>query len=371
MKSNSKLQGAALCISLIFALTACNKTASNADSGAMFTDSSGFLTVPAASPLRSHLEVQPVSAAGGTRLIELPAMVEADPGRVANIMAPLTGRVVALKVGLGDRVKQGQVLAVLASGDMAQAFADDDKARDAYNLAQKALDRARGVHEAGGGADKDLEAAESAYNQALAELNRAQTRLKALNGDTAGHAGQLLLKAPQNGVVTALSVASGAQVTDPTATLMTVTNLERVFVTVSVAENQIGIAGVGTPADITLTAYPNQTFHGAVTAANPMIEPDTRREKVRIALDNSDGRLMPNMYATVRLAAPAESGVLVPETALLLNNDSTIVFVEVQPWVFQRRAVQMGEETDTTARVLSGLAVGDRIVVKGGILLND
>ena len=371
MRSMARLGMVALLASLTFCLVGCHRP-NTADGGsAMFDDANGLLSVPTGSPLRSHLIVQAVSAAGQAQTIGLPAVVEADPARVANILAPLAGRVAALKVALGERVKRGQVLAILASGDLAQAYADDDKALDALNLARAALDRARGVHAAGGAADKDVEAAQSAYKQAEAELTRASARLTSLNGPAAGHSRDLILAAPQNGVVTTMAVASGAQVSDPTATLMTVTNLDRVFVTANVAEEDISKAAVGTNAEITLTAYPNQKLRGQVTEADPVVQPDTRRQKVRIELPNPDGRLMPNMYATVKFALPTAGGVFVPQSALLMNNDSVSVLIEVRPWVFQRRAVKIGDETDTAARVLSGLQAGDRIVVKGGVLLND
>jgi cobalt-zinc-cadmium efflux system membrane fusion protein len=359
---------AAVCL----ALAGCQGSTKSADvDAAMFSDNQGLLTVPPASPLRSHLVVQAVGADGAARMIDLPASVEADPARVANILTPLTGRVAALKVALGQHVKRGQVLAIIASGDLAQAYDDDDKARDALDLAARTLERARGVREAGGAANKDLEAAQSAYNQAEAEQTRTRVRLNSLNGANAGHIRELVLTAPQSGVVTTLSIASGVQVSDPTAVLMTVTNVDRVFVTANVAESDIGRIGLGAAADIVLTAFPGQNLHGRVAEVNAVVEPDTRRQKVRIALPNEDGRLMPNMYATVRIAAPSAGGVFVPQSALLMNNDSTSVLVEIRPWVFQRRAVQLGDENDVSARVLSGLAAGERVVVKGGVLLND
>lgn len=357
-------------LGLALLLAACGKPPASGDA-VQFADAKGVLTIPAGSPLRSHLVVQAVGAGAATATVDLPAAVEADPARVANILAPLTGKVVALKVGLGEHVHRGQVLAVLASGDLAQAYADDDKAADAFHLAKTALDRARGVQQAGGAASKDVEAAQSAYNQAEAELSRTRARLASLNGAAPGHTRHLVLTAPQSGVVTTLAIADGAQVDDPTATLMTVANLERVFVTANVAESDIGKVAVGADADILLTAYPGQVLHGKVAEANAVIEPDTRRRKVRISLSNPDGRLMPNMYATVRLISPAAGGVFVPQSALLMNNDAVSVLVEVRPWVFQRRVVEIGDETDATARVLGGLRVGDRIVVKGGVLLND
>jgi cobalt-zinc-cadmium efflux system membrane fusion protein len=60
-----------------------------------------------------------------------------------------------------------------------------------------------------------------------------------------------------------------------------------------------------------------------------------------------------------------------PPSALLMNNDSTTVFVEVAPWTFVRRTVELGHEDEDSVRIVSGLAAGDRIVVRGGVLLND
>ena len=357
---------------LLLVLAACDRSQNKADNNAaMFTDDHGLLTVPVASPLRSHLAVEAVGTGGQSDTLVLPAVVDADPARVINILAPLTGRVVALKVKLGDRVTQGEALAIIASGDMAQAYADDDKAQDAFALAEKELKRAHGVRQAGGAADKDIEAAQSAYNQAQAELARAQSRLLSLNGADAGRSRQLILTAPQSGVVTALSIASGAQITDPTATLMTVSNLDRVFVTANVAENDIGKIIVGADAEVVLTAYSNQVLRGKVTEVDPLVQPDTRRQKIRIEFTNGDGRLMPNMYAAARIAVPAAGGVFVPQSALLMNNDTTSVLVEVRPWVFQRRSVQIADETEAIAHILSGLAAGERVVVRGGVLLND
>ena len=71
-------------------------------------------------------------------------VVESDPARTANVVAPLTGRITELKVGLGDHVTRNQLLAVIESGDMAQAYADVAKATDALALAKKGLDRAHG-----------------------------------------------------------------------------------------------------------------------------------------------------------------------------------------------------------------------------------
>jgi cobalt-zinc-cadmium efflux system membrane fusion protein len=372
MPLKHRLSLIAVCAGVLLPLAACQRANTGGQApGPTFIDDHGLLSVPENSPLRSHLAVQPVTSGATDGGLEIPAAIEADPTRVTNVVAPLTGRIVALKVGLGDHVRKGQILAILASGDFAQAQSDVDKAEDAQDLARKALDRARGVQNAGGGAVKDLEAAQSAYNQAAAELVRAQARLLDLNGDAASGSHDLTLTAPQSGVVTTLAVGAGALVDDPTATLMTVADLDRVFVTANVSENDIGKVAAGTDADIILTADPSHPLHGKVSEVDAVLQPDIRRQKARITLANPGGRLLPNMYATVRLAARQADGVFVPQSALLMNNDTTSVLVEVRPWVFQRRAVRIGDETEATARVLSGLAPGDRVVTRGGILFDD
>jgi cobalt-zinc-cadmium efflux system membrane fusion protein len=370
--SSSGRAAAQILLATLLLVAACGR-APSAEQAPMVLEQKGVLVVPADSPLRSRLQVQPVGTAVALQGLAEPAVVEADPARTTNILAPLTGRVTALSVRLGDRVRRGQVLAVIASGDLAQANSDVEKAQDAYDLADKALARARGVQQAGGAAVKDLEGAQSAQVQARAELDRARTRLASLNGSASAGARELVLRAPSDGVVTALAISTGAQVSDPTATLMTVANLDRVFVTADIAEGDVGRVRPGAPADIALAASPGADIHGQVSEVDAVMQPDTRRQKVRIELDNAGGRLLPNMYATVTFRVPpagAGGGVLVPQSALVMNNDAISVFIEVRPWVFQRRIVQLGEETDQAARVLSGVAPGDRVVVKGAVLLN-
>lgn len=370
MQSIGRIGFVAPCVVVLLATAACHSPRKEAPpTPPMFTEDHGQVVVPTASPLRSRLVLQP--AGGGPGVVELsfPAAVEADPARIANVVAPLTGRVTALKVRLGQAVRKGQVLAILASGDFEQAKADQSKAHDALDLATKTLARVRGVQQVGGASAKDIEAAQSSLNQAQAEAVRADGRFAALNGAGATHA--LELRAPQDGTVTTLAVASGAQIDDPTAVLMTVTNLDQVFVTANVSEDDIGKVAVGAVATISLTAEPSRTLQGRVVEADVNLQPDTRRQRVRVALANSGRRLLPNMYATLRVAAPARGGVVVPQSALLMNNDSVSVLVEVRPWVFERRAVRLGDETETTAQVVSGLSAGERVVVRGGILLND
>lgn len=330
------------------------------------------LTIPANSPLRTRVIVSPVGASATAHELSLPGIVEADPARTVNLLPPLTGRLVELKVKLGDEVKQGQLLAVISSPDLDQAYSDVDKARDTLDLARKALDRARSVHDAGANAVKDFEQANSNYEQALAESKRAEARLQTLDSNSHnGKSRALNITAPVSGAITALNYGAGSYINDATVAMLTISNLDNVWVTANVPEDLVGTIAKGQAADVELSAYPGQKLHGTISFVSAILEPDTHRNKTRISFSNADGKLKPNMYANVSIAVPQSQQIVVPTSALLMNNDSTTVFVEVSPWTFVRRTVELGHEDDDSVRIRSGLAAGDRIVVRGGVLLND
>jgi len=331
------------------------------------------ITVPEGSALRERLSVMPAAVQTVGAKLVLPGIVEADPAQTAAVLAPLGGRVVALKVGLGDRVTRGQVLAVIDSPDLAQAYDDDDKAADTLKLTEKNLARQEAQNKLGVASDRDLDQARSEHTQAAAEYARTQARLKVL-GEPSQHSGSprlLTVTAPLNGSITALAVASGAMINDPTQTLMTIADLSTVWVTALVPEKDAAAVAKNQGADVSLLAYPDRVLHGKVLFVSDVIEPDSRRNKIRIAFANADYALKPNMFGTVVVAGPAHDQVVLPSSALLMNNDRTEVFVATAPWTFERRTVETTLEEGTSVAIRSGVAAGEKVVVKGGILLND
>jgi membrane fusion protein, heavy metal efflux system len=332
------------------------------------------VTVPEGSPVRNQLGIAPVALKDIKRDLVLPAVVEADPGRTVNVLPPVAGRVISLKVQLGERVSANQDLLVLDSGDLAQAFSDDEKGRTELTLTKQALDRELGLEKAGGGAVKDREQAQSDYAQAQSEFDRAETRLRSL-GVAADQVQQktreLTVKAPMAGSVTDLQVAPGAFLNDPTATIMTISNLQTVWVTANVPESDIALVSKGQAVDVVFTAYPGEVFKGEVLFVSDVVDSDTRRTKVRIAFDNPDIQLRPGMFANVSFSAPTQSVPVVPTSALLIKDDLNQVFVETAPWTFEARTVDIGFQQGDQVVLTNGVKAGDRVVVRGGVLLGD
>jgi cobalt-zinc-cadmium efflux system membrane fusion protein len=329
--------------------------------------------VPEGSALRSRLTVEPapVQAVGGK--LVLPAVVESDPARTAAVLTPLSGRLIALKVSLGDRVSRGQTLAVIDSPDLAQAYEDDEKAADTFKLSGKNLQRQEAQNKLGVASDRDLDQARSDHAQAAAEYARTQARLKMLGVPAEHGAGARLLTvtAPLGGSVIALAVTPGNMINDPTQPLMTIADLASVWVTALVPEKDLAAVSKNQDASVVLLSYPGRVLRGKVSFASDVIEPDSRRDKIRIPFANGDYALKPNMFATVTLIGPERSEVVLPSSALLMNNDRTTVFVAVAPWTFERRSVDPRLEGGPTVAIRSGVKAGEPVVVKGGILLND
>jgi membrane fusion protein, heavy metal efflux system len=301
-----------------------------------------------------------------------PAVVEADPARTINLLPPLGGRVTELKVQLGEDVQAGQNLVAIESGDLAQAQADVDKAKASVELTRRALDRAQNLAKIGGLAQKDLESALNDSKQAEAEQRRAEIRLATIagKGEIAGER-LLLVNSPVSGTITVLATAAGAYINDPTQSMMTISNLDVVYVTANVPETDLSYVHENEDVQFSLVAYPGREFHGRVASVSGLLDPDTRREKVRIAYENKDHLLKPNMFAIVTfLPAPTER-ILIPSSALLMVNDATSVFVEKKPWTFVRRKITLGSDIGDDVVVKEGLSSGERIVVRGAVLLND
>jgi cobalt-zinc-cadmium efflux system membrane fusion protein len=339
----------------------------------MLTREGARISVPDGSPLRAKLTVGPVAQREIQRKLVLPAVVEADPSRTVKVLPPVTGRVTDLKVQLGERVVQGQELAVIDSGDLAQAYSDIEKARSVLTLTKKALDRQLGLEKAGGAAIKDREQAQNDYDQAVSELERAQSRLRAIGvpADQKEQSRLLTLKAPAAGSVIDLQVARGAFLNDPTAAIMTIADLGTVWVTANVPERDTALVTQGQDVDVVFSAYPGEVFAGKVLFISDVLDPDTRRTKIRIAFENPDMKLKPNMFADATFLAPRQMLQVVPTQALVLKEETDRVFVEVAPWTFEPRPVEVGFQQGDQAVVERGLKAGERIVVKGGVLLND
>ncbi len=329
------------------------------------------LYVPESSALRAHLGVEPVREVPLSPKLRVPGIIESDPARTAAVLSPGAGRVVEVRARPGQRVEAGDVLLVIDSPDLAQAQDDEAKAAQTLALARRNLTRAEGQTRIGAGSERDLDQARNDAAQATADYARTQAHLRTFGAEARARTALLSIRAPFSGTVTTLNVADGNMINDATQPVLTLVHTSAVWVTALVADRDLPRVSAGDEAEVSLDAYPQDTLHGRVLSVGDVVESDSHRTKVRIAFDNPGNRLRPNGYASVTLLGSARGQLVLPTSALLMNNDRTSVFVQTAPWTFERRAVEVDLQQGDSVPVRSGLKAGDQVVVRGGILLND
>ncbi len=327
-----------------------------------------LIKIPEGSPLRTKIQINPVQTSNAPHTVVFPGVVEAEDRKTVKILPPMPGRLISLHAELGERVKKGQTLAILQSAAMAQAQADLIKAQSILNQAKEALQRAQKVNRAGGNAIKDIEQNQNNYNQALAESQRAQVTLDYLG---ANKENQMQIQAPVDGIIIELNYGDGSYLNDINIPLYVLANVSPIWVTACVPESLIASVAVGQKVSIVVPAYPKQKWEAKISFVNPLIDPNTRCSQTHIALENTDEKLQPNMFASIHVQIPQSEQITVPLSTLLMINDTISVYLEVDPWVFKRHAVILGPEDNNQVRIMSGLKPGDRVVTNGGILLND
>lgn len=294
------------------------------------------------------------------------ATVQPDVNRTIHVTSLGGGRVMDLKVRLGDQVKKGQVLLVISSPDLSQAFSDYQKAVADERLAKRALDRAKLLYDKGAIAEKDYQIADDTEEKAKVDVETAAQHVRVLGGDPAKPSALIELRAPVAGTIVEQNVAGfeGIKSLDNTPNLFTIADLSQVWVVADVFENDLGDVHVGDPVKIKLNAYPDRTYPGKVSDISRVLDPNTRAAKVRIVLSNADGSLRPGMFAVATFRSrKLLPSMVVPSTAVMRLHDRDWVFVKEGPKQFRRVEVAAtGSAAGGMQEITGGVHEGQELV---------
>jgi len=173
------------------------------------------------------------------------------------------------------------------------------------------------------------------------------------------------------GKVLELTIVAGEYRSDTAAPVMTIADLRTVWVTSDVPENSIRLVKVGGPVDITLDAYPGETFRGRIARLSDTLDPKTRTVKAMIELDNARGRLRPEMFGRITLSASTNQEPAVPIGAVIQDGGRSIVCIQQGPGRFQWREVKTGNRSGDLIAITEGLSIGERVVTDGAFLLRQ
>jgi membrane fusion protein, heavy metal efflux system len=304
---------------------------------------------------------------------ELPTVLKAngavtpDVNRTIHVTSQGSGRVVDLRVRLGDNVKKGQVLLSIYSADLAGAFSDYQKAVADERLAKKALDRAQLLLSHGAAAQKDFEQAEDAEEKAKVDVQNAEQHIRILGGDPSHASSMIELRAPVAGTIVEQNISGfeGVKSLDNSPNLFTIADLSQVWVVCDVFENDLGRVHLGDSAEVRLNAFPDRAFHGKIGDISRVLDPNTRSAKVRIVLANHDGALRPGMYAVATFRSrKLQQHLVIPSTSVMRLQDRDWVFRKDGAQTFRQIEVHsVGETRDGMHEIQGGaISPGQEIV---------
>ena len=310
------------------------------------------------------------------------------------------GRILGIKVKVGDHVRAGQLLAQLhsrevheARADFAQAVADVrtkeaelEFARSAAQRAERLLALKAGSLEHQERAQANLAQAKLAVKIAEAEVSREAEHLLhlGLEPDVSPPAPArrpppgvfeehelVSVHTPIGGTVLSRLVTLGTVVT-PAEDLFLISDLSTIWVHADLPEQYLASLDRKLPVKVEVQAYSGEIFVGRIYQVADVMNTGTRTVHVVCELPNQAGKLKSEMYAVIRFdLGTAVEALVIPTAAVQTLGDESIVFVESSDSEFESRTVQLGRRVDGQVEVLSGLSLGERVVTTGSFLLKS
>ncbi len=282
-----------------------------------------------------------------TRAIRATGTIQPDESRQVIVTSRFDGWVQRLKIDkTGDAVERGQVMLELVSPEL--------------QLAQQEYIRQKSI---------SPNRAEAAAQQ-LKTLGLSSGQISALD-DLKDTSATIPVAAPAGGQVVEKMAIQGARVAagEP---LYRLVDFSHVWVIAEIYEQDLPMVRVGQTAEVELDAFPGERFKGEVSFIYPTLTAATRTAKVRVELDNPDGKLKANMFAVVQLSADMARGEIlsVPDSAILDTGKRQTVLVERGEGRYEPREVKIGRRADGYVEILEGVAKDEKVVVSANFLID-
>jgi cobalt-zinc-cadmium efflux system membrane fusion protein len=307
------------------------------------------------------------------------ARVETDASRVARIGSPVEGRITKVLVFEGQKVREGQVLAMLHSNALSDTQFAFIKAFSQTRLAEQSAERARQLVQSDVIGKAELQKREAEVLQNAAETASLRAQLRGLG--MSEHAIQQLettnklnsdypLIASISGTVIERKITVG-QVVQPADPAFLVADLSNLWFVAEVPEEQSGSLTVGKTVVATIPAQPNESITGKLSFVAPVVNPTTRTVQARMDLPNPNGLFKPDMLASMTFENSPEKGLTIPSTAVIREDNKDHVFVKTGDNEYRLREVELGVEVADQRVVVSGITASDIVVLDGAFHLNN
>jgi cobalt-zinc-cadmium efflux system membrane fusion protein len=326
----------------------------------------------------AQVKVEELSTHAPSDVIRATGTVEFNADRMAKILPPVAGQVLNLTVNVGDTVKQGDVLFILSSREVAAAIADHVASQKDHDLAEKTYAMTKDLFDHQAASLMSLQQAENELAKAKSKEQQTEEILQVLgvDGDLQGDATQLAshipIRATIAGTVIERTVTNGQFVGPDNPPLVSIADLSSVWVQADVFERDLRNISNGQRADVAAAAYPSDTFGAQVSRIGATVDAQTRTAKVRFLVANPGDRLKPGMFASISLYLPeSTSDLTLPAKAVFVENGQSYAYVQTGQREFVRRPIESAASGSDRVRIVHGLVAGDHVVSDGVLLLRQ
>src|SRR3972149_1744296 len=284
----------------------------------------------------ASLKIEEVSLKSLKNILQVPGKVQFNENKLAHVGSRVPGRVVEVRANLGDKAKEGDSLAVIDSTELGTAQSEYLKAKANFLAQEKSYERAKKLLEGKAISLGEYQKREAEYMTVRAEFKAAEDRLHLLGlseaelkriGSEHIINSRVAVRALFSGTVVERHATLG-EVIEPAVKLFTLADLSTLWIIADVPEKDIPLVKTGLPIE-TVPSYPDEVFEGTVTYIGDQIDPSTRTVKVRTEVDNSLGKLKPEMFANFLITTEIVSDILaIPEEAVQTNGNKKIVCID-------------------------------------------
>jgi membrane fusion protein, heavy metal efflux system len=350
-------------------MTGCGKSdAPDATSKSVPARDASAKSVQLPAAQKQFLTIEAVSASQTANVLALPGRVTFRPQAQSAVGATAAGRVVAVLVQAGQAVRAGAPLLTIESADAAAARATLDQSATRLATAESVFRRQDEMIKKGVGLEIERQEAEARLKEARTEHERARQAVTLIG---TGQGFRVTVRAPSNGVVMSIRVAAGATVAPGGEALLELGDPSHLQVVAQVPESDLGRIAVGQEAEVELPALAVRVA-AKVENFSPRVDSESRRTQVYFALAKRVDGLRAGMLAQIALRVGAEKGISVPVSAVLIKDGKRrVVYIERSDGAFEARDVQTGHNREGRVVILQGLAAGDKVVVRGALLLDN
>ena len=303
--------------------------------------------------------------------VALPGEIRFNEDRTAHVVPRLGGVVEAVHADLGQLVKKGQVLAVIASTDLSEQRSELLSAQRRLSLARATYEREQALWQEKISAELDYLQARQAWREAEIAVQNAQQKLSALGTASAGKGplNRYEIRAPFDGMVLEKHIALGEAVKED-ANIFVISDLTTVWAEIAVPAKDLATVRVAGKAVVKASAF-EASAHGTITYVGALLGEQTRTAKARVVLANPDMAWRPGLFVSVEvLAGEVEAPVTVQTTAIQSVEDKPSVFVQVKDG-FQATPVTVGNSDGKLTQITGGLAAGTPYAAQGSFTLKS